>query len=151
MRRLTIAALLAPALLSGGPAGAQAARGQAPPAARTPATPSPTPQPAPTPEPPAPFEKELLRLAEVLGALAFLRPLCSAPDAEEWQKRMRALIEAEGTSPDRRDRLAGAYNRGYQAYALTYRSCTPSGEEAIQRYLREGEALSRAITARYGG
>ena len=43
---------------------------------------------------------------------------------------MKALIESEGVTPARRDRLAGAYNRGYRGYALTYRVCTPAAHEA---------------------
>lgn len=80
-----------------------------------------------------------------------LRPLCSAPDAAEWSRRMQVLLEAEGSTPGRKERLAGAYNRGYQAYALTYRVCTPSAQEASVRFLAEGEQLARSITGRYGG
>lgn len=109
-------------------------------------------EPAPAVEPPpAPYEKELLRLAEIMGSLAMLRPLCSAPDGSEWSRRMQILLEAEGTTPGRRERLAGAYNKGYQAYALTYRMCTPSAQEASVRFLSEGEQLARNITGRYGG
>lgn len=109
-------------------------------------------EPAPAVEPPpAPYEKELLRLAEIMGSLAMLRPLCSAPDGPEWGRRMQVLLEAEGTTPGRRERLAGAYNKGYQAYALTYRVCTPSAQEASVRFLAEGEHLARNITGRYGG
>ena len=109
-------------------------------------------EPAPPVEPPpAPYEKELLRLAEIMGALAMLRPLCTAPDGGEWSRRMKVLLEAEGTTPGRKERLAGAYNKGYQAYALTYRICTPSAQEASVRYLREGEQLARSIAGRYGG
>ena len=98
--------------------------------------------------PPPIYEPELLRLAQVMGSLAFLRALCEADDAEHWPERMRALIEAEG--PARAERLAGAYNRGYTTFALTYRICTPSAEMAIARYLEEGERLSRTIAGRYG-
>ena len=109
-------------------------------------------EPAPPVEPPpAPYEKELLRLAEIMGALAMLRPLYTAPDANEWSRRMQILLETEGTTPGRRERLAGAYNKGYQAYALTYRVCTPSAQEASVRFIREGEQLARNITGRYGG
>jgi uncharacterized protein (TIGR02301 family) len=106
----------------------------------------------PLPEaPPPPYEKELLRLSELLGSLAFLRTLCGGADAPEWQKRMQALMDAEGAVPARRDRLAGAYNRGYRGYAVTYRQCTPSAAEATARYLKEGEDLSRSLAGRYGG
>lgn len=109
-------------------------------------------EPAPAAEPPpAPYEKELLRLAEIMGSLALLRPLCAAADGPEWSRRMQVLLEAEGTTPGRRERLAGAYNKGYQAYALTYRACTASAQEASARYLAEGETLARNITGRYGG
>lgn len=101
--------------------------------------------------PPAPYEKELLRLSEIMGSLALLRPLCTASDGPEWSRRMQALLEAEGTTPGRRERLAGAYNKGYQAYALTYRICTASAQEASARFLREGELLARVISNRYGG
>lgn len=108
--------------------------------------------PAPPPEvPPPPYEKDLLRLSEVLGSLAFLRSLCGGADAPEWQKRMQALMDAEGASPTRRERLAGAYNRGYRGYAITYRVCTPSATEATARFLKEGEDLSRSLAGRYGG
>jgi uncharacterized protein (TIGR02301 family) len=126
-----------------------------PPAQQRPAPPPQQPQqaePAPAVEPPpAPYEKELLRLAEIIGSLALLRPLCTAPDASEWSRRMQFLLEAEGTTPGRRERLAGAYNKGYQAYALTYRVCTPSAQVASARFIKEGEQLARNITGRYGG
>jgi uncharacterized protein (TIGR02301 family) len=124
------------------------------PRAQTPAAPSQQQaQPAaPVVEPPpAPYEKELLRLAEIIGSLSFLRSLCSTPDAPEWPQKMQALLDAEGTTPGRRERLAGAYNKGYRAFSLTYRVCTPSATEATVRYVQEGDQLSRSITGRYGG
>jgi uncharacterized protein (TIGR02301 family) len=115
------------------------------------AAPPAEPAPASAEPPAAPYEKELLRLAEIMGSLALLRPLCTAPDAKEWSRRMQTLLEAEGTTPGRKERLAGAYNKGYQAFALTYRVCTASAQEASARYLREGELLARNIAGRYGG
>jgi uncharacterized protein (TIGR02301 family) len=120
------------------------------PAAPPKETPPPPAPPAPEP-PPAPYDKDLLRLSEIIGSLAFLRALCETGDAPEWPRRMQALIEAEGTTTGRRERLAGAYNRGYRGFALTYRVCTPSATEATARYIREGEQLSRSIAGRFGG
>jgi uncharacterized protein (TIGR02301 family) len=101
--------------------------------------------------PPAPYEPELLRLAEIIGSLSFLRSLCGTPDAPEWPQRMQALLDAEGTTPGRKERLAGAYNRGYRAFALTYRVCTASAGDATTRYVQEGDQLSRSLAGRYGG
>jgi uncharacterized protein (TIGR02301 family) len=100
---------------------------------------------------PAPYDRDLMRMSEIIGALAFLRTLCSAPDAADWPARMKALIESEGVTPARRDRLAGAYNRGYRGYALTYRVCTPAAHEAAARYVTEGDRLSHALAGRFGG
>jgi uncharacterized protein (TIGR02301 family) len=153
MRPVTVLIALLAGVLAATPAAAQQGRATAPPAGRAaPSGPAKPAEPAPPPEPPAPaYEKELLRLSEVVGSLAFLRSLCAGSDAAEWPKRMQALLEAEGTTPARRERLAGAYNRGYRGYALTYRICTPSAREATARYLKEGETLSRNLAGRFGG
>lgn len=94
------------------------------------------------------IEHNLTRLAEVMGSLAWLRDLCGAGDAHIWRDRISALVEAESVLPERKERLAGAYNSGYRAYSLTYKQCTPSAELAIQRYLREGASLTRALSSR---
>ena len=115
------------------------------------AAPKPAEPPAPAEPAPAPYDRDLMRLSEVVGALAFLRSLCAAPDAAEWPARMKAILDAEGVTANRRDRLAGAYNRGYRGYGLTYRICTPAADEASRRFLAEGERLSHAISGRFGG
>lgn len=96
------------------------------------------------------LDRDIFRLSEIAGSLALLRSLCEAPDADEWPKTMQSLLAAEGTSPDRRARLAGAYNHGYRNYAMTYRTCTASAKEAAARYLSESDRLSRSILNRYG-
>jgi uncharacterized protein (TIGR02301 family) len=108
-------------------------------------------EPAEPDAPPPPYEPQLLRLSEIMGALAFLRPLCGAPDGADWRARMASLIEAEANSTQRRDRLAGAFNKGYRGYALVYRTCTPSAEVIIARFLSEGGKLTRELTGRFGG
>ncbi len=92
----------------------------------------------------------MLKLAEIIGSLAFLRELCGE-DGQAFRRRMEALIEAEGTTPGRRDRMAGAYNRGYRAFAINYRTCTAAAEEAKARLAADGERLSRALAGRFGG
>jgi uncharacterized protein (TIGR02301 family) len=100
--------------------------------------------------PPPPYEKDLRRISEILGALHYLRPLCGADDGPAWRDKMRELIDAEGGPPDRRERLAGAFNEGYNGFQLTYRTCTPSADLAVRRYLAEGAKLTREIATRHG-
>ncbi len=150
MRRAAVLLAGVTALLAvAEPAFTQAQRRTAPPAQSAPAKPEEPPPPAEPP--PAPYERELLRLSEILGSLTFLRTLCGESDAAEWRRRMEALLETEGTTPGRRERLAGAYNRGYRGFALTYRTCTPNAHAAVARYVREGEGLSRTLAGRFGG
>jgi uncharacterized protein (TIGR02301 family) len=141
MLALLVLALAAPAL-------AQTPRPQQrpAPAVAPPAAPEPPPEP-----PPAPYEPDLLRLAEIMGSLAYLRGLCGGPEAAGWRDKMLALVESEGRSPARKERLAGAYNRGFRAYALTHRACSPTAEEATARLGIDGERLSRALAGRFGG
>ncbi len=131
--------LLGGVLFAGGPANAQGTA--KPPAASA----------EPDEPPPAPYEGELLRLSEIMGALAYLRDLCSKRDGTEWHKQMAALLEAEGTTKARRARLAGAYNRGFRGFENTYRTCTENAELVIQRYLDEGRKIARDAASRFGG
>ena len=106
--------------------------------------------PEPPSEPPPPiYEDQLLRLAEILGSLSFLRGLCGAPDAEAWRDEMRALLAAEHPGPARQARLVGRFNHGFETFNAVYRSCTPSAERAINRYLAEGQRLAEDVRSRY--
>jgi uncharacterized protein (TIGR02301 family) len=98
---------------------------------------------------PAPFDGDLFRLAEILGALHYLRALCGANEGQKWREQMQALLDAEAPSGERRARLVVNFNRGYSGFQQTYRSCTPAAGLAVRRYLEEGAKISREITARY--
>jgi uncharacterized protein (TIGR02301 family) len=111
----------------------------------------PPPPPPPPPERPAPYEPQLLRLSEVMGILTFMNTLCRTADGEQWRRRMVTLLETEGQASGRKERLAGAYNRGYQTYQYAYNSCTPNARLVIERSLDEGERLTRELTTRFSG
>ncbi len=90
-----------------------------------------------------------MRLAEILGSLHFLRNLCGE-QGSDWREEMQHLIDAEHPDADRKARFVASFNRGYRAFETSYTSCTASAAEAIRRYTREGEDLSRDIATRYG-
>ena len=98
---------------------------------------------------PAPYDRDLQRLAEILGSLHYLRGLCGANEGAKWRNEMQALLDAETPSGERRDRLTASFNRGYRGFQQTYRTCTPAADLVIRRYLEEGSKISREITARY--
>jgi uncharacterized protein (TIGR02301 family) len=97
----------------------------------------------------APYEADMQRLAEILGALHYLRAICGANEGQTWRNEMQALIDADAPGGDRRERLIGSFNRGYRGFQQTYRTCTPAANIAIRRYLDEGAKIARDITARY--
>ncbi|HEY4193043.1 MAG TPA: TIGR02301 family protein [Mesorhizobium sp.] len=97
----------------------------------------------------APFEPGLMRLAEILGSLHFLRNLCGE-SGEQWRGEMEKLLQSENPDPERRARFIARFNRGYRSFGGTYTQCTASAREAIRHYMQEGGDLSRDIASRYG-
>jgi len=97
----------------------------------------------------APYDADLRRLSEILGALHFLRGICGSNEGQKWRNEAQALIDAEAPSGDRHERMVASFNRGYRAFQQSYRTCTPAADFAIRRYLEEGAKIAREITARY--
>ncbi len=97
----------------------------------------------------SPFEGQLVRLAEILGSLHYLRNLCGE-EGQDWRNRMEQLLEAENPNDARRARLVASFNRGYRSFETSYGACTESAIAAINRYVREGEALTRDTATRFG-
>src|SRR6516164_6167575 len=105
--------------------------------------------PANAQDAPAPFDGDLQRLAEILGTLHYLRGICGSNEGGKWRNEMQALIDAETPTGDRRARMIAGFNRGYNGFQQTYRTCTPAALVAIRRYIDEGSKISRDLTARY--
>jgi uncharacterized protein (TIGR02301 family) len=119
-----------------------------------PAAPKPPPQAAAPTQPavqdlPAPYDHDLQRLSEILGALHFLRGICNSDEGQKWRTEAQALIDAEAPGGNRREQMIAGFNRGYRGFQQTYRSCTPAADVVIRRYLEEGAKIARDITARY--
>jgi uncharacterized protein (TIGR02301 family) len=112
--------------------------------------PPPVEAPAPVESPP-PYEPQLLRLAEIIGALSYLRDLCGAGDGATFRAEFANLLETEGTSPERKETLAGAFNRGFRDYEMTYRACTPAARVVVARFLDEAARIAKDVAARWAG
>lgn len=97
-----------------------------------------------------PYEAELLRLAEILGAIHFIDTACETADAQVWRDRMIALVEAEAPSPERRAKLVDRFNRGYRGFAEVHRGCTDSARLLRENYLREGAEITDELQSRFG-
>jgi uncharacterized protein (TIGR02301 family) len=87
----------------------------------------------------------------MMGALAYLRDLCGQNDSADFQAKMAALLDAESIAGQRRDLLAGAYNKGFRDYATSYRACGPAAHAVIEHYLAETARIAADLVSRYGG
>jgi uncharacterized protein (TIGR02301 family) len=111
---------------------------------------SPLAQSEPSSEPSAdpdarPYDAQIYRLSEIVGAVHYLRELCGAEEAQAWRNQMRDLVNAEGTSALRRARLVDSFNKGYRGYARTYRTCTRPAVQAITRFMQQGASIADAL------
>lgn len=96
-----------------------------------------------------PYEKELLRLSEILGSLHYLRNLCGE-EGPIWRNEMQKLIEIEKPDEASRARMIANFNRGYRSYSETYRNCTQTAVQVIESYTEEGGKIAEAMSGRYG-
>jgi uncharacterized protein (TIGR02301 family) len=98
-------------------------------------------QPAPSPE----YDRQLMRLAEILGAVHHLREICKANEGQLWREQMIKLLSAERPTAARRARLIKNFNQGYRSYKRTYRLCNQAANLAINRFVREGAGLAQSM------
>ncbi|MBU2532413.1 MAG: TIGR02301 family protein [Alphaproteobacteria bacterium] len=91
------------------------------------------------------YDNRLMRLAEIMGAVHYLRELCDGSDGQRWRDAVNELIKTEGTSALRRATIARRFNLGYRSYRRTYRRCTPSARNTITRFFKEAIEISEAL------
>jgi uncharacterized protein (TIGR02301 family) len=100
---------------------------------------------APPPPDDRPYDDKLMRLAEILGAIHYLRELCGAQEGQVWREQMKEILRNEGTTAVRRAKLVNAFNDGYRGYRRTYRTCTQSATLATNRFSSEGATIAAAL------
>jgi len=95
-----------------------------------------------------PYQKEMQRLTLIFGSLYFLQPLCGF-EKTDWRTQASELIELDRPDDDRKQRLMGAFNQGYNSYKKTYNSCTSSANQARWRLLNEAYEATNEIRTRF--
>lgn len=100
---------------------------------------------APPPPDDRPYDNKLMRLAEILGAVHYLRELCGADEGQMWRDQMEEILKNEGTTAVRRAKLVNKFNDGYRGYRRTYRTCTQSATLATKRFSKEGAQIAASL------
>lgn len=109
------------------------------------AAPAPGSNPSGASDDSRPYDSKLLRLAELLGSIHYLRELCGANEGQFWRDTMQELMKSEGFTPARQARLTASFNQGYRSYSRTYNVCTPTARAAIARFLSEGSEIADGL------
>jgi uncharacterized protein (TIGR02301 family) len=101
----------------------------------------------PPPPDDRPYDNKLMRLAEILGAVHYLRELCGAGEGQLWRDEMKDILRNEGTTAVRRAKLVNSFNDGYRGYRRTYRTCTQSAMLATRRFSTEGAQIAASLAS----
>ncbi len=92
-----------------------------------------------------PYDAQLLRLSEILGAIHYLRELCGAEEGQLWREQMKEILRSEGSTAIRRAKLVQSFNKGYRGYRRTYRACNESAKTAIDHFMEESADLTSVL------
>jgi uncharacterized protein (TIGR02301 family) len=103
------------------------------------------------PELPLVYEPQLLRLSETLGVIAYMSQLCGDVSSDAWRLRAEQLMEAESSTQARKERLAGAFNRGFAGHQAAHRTCGERSRLVIERQLQQAREIAKDISNRFGG
>lgn len=103
---------------------------------------------APAQETDESYDDQLLRLAEILGAIHHLRDICGFDEGQLWREKMLELLEVEDPPGQFRARMIASFNNGYRGFRRTYLSCTGSAKTAETRFLTEGAQIAADLTIR---
>ena len=95
--------------------------------------------------------REMMRLAEVLGAVHYLRPLCGSHEGQKWRNQMIRMLDSVPTSGDEKQVLISHFNIFYYRYRDAYPHCTRHAVKDANRLVSEGQRLAEALARRgYG-
>ena len=91
------------------------------------------------------YERDILKLSQILGAIHHLRAICNANEGQLWRQKMVELLETEAPSPQRRTLLVQRFNQGYRSHQLTFVKCTKKARARVQKFVKEGAMLADRI------
>jgi len=95
--------------------------------------------------------REMMRLAEVLGAVHYLRPLCGSHEGQKWRDQMIRMLQSVRTSGDDQQVLISHFNIFYYRYRDAYPRCTGDAVRDANRLVAEGQRLAQTLALRgYG-
>ena len=103
---------------------------------------------APPPPDDRPYDNKLMRLAEILGAVHYLRELCGAQEGQIWRDQMKEILRNEGTTAVRRAKLVNASMTAIAATGAPTAPAPSRRRSPPSRFSSEGRHDRRLARAR---
>jgi uncharacterized protein (TIGR02301 family) len=99
-----------------------------------------------------PYDKSLLELLDVLGALAHLEAICQTEQSDQTplKDHIEALVESEGFTPERRKSLIVRFNQSFRAVASSHIQCTTQSRKLMSAYHQKAFELADSISSLHG-
>ncbi|MEM8784814.1 MAG: TIGR02301 family protein [Pseudomonadota bacterium] len=88
------------------------------------------------------YQAQMVELAEILGHLHHLRPLCVQREDQVWRNQMTELIQLENPPRERRNEIIKQFNAGFEAAQSQYRSCNQAAQLRARALAQTGERLT---------
>jgi len=95
-----------------------------------------------------PYQQEMERLANIMGALYHLDELC-LNSTIDWRQEFADLMELDEVDEDRQERLTAAFNNGYLDFSRLHVRCTANAETVTRRFVVEGAEITKNIHTRF--
>lgn len=92
------------------------------------------------------YERNLLRLSEILGAMHHLQQVCGKHDDQNWRNQMMEVMKVERVKGDKKQRLTDTFNRSYMQHQELFTSCTQAADRYIDAFVGEGTELTEWLS-----
>ncbi len=91
---------------------------------------------------------QLLRIAEIMGAVHYLHGQCDRNDNQTWRNNMARLIELEQPTQETRTLMIERFNAAYETQRQRFRKCNKKRAREAARLAQEGELLAADMARR---
>jgi len=88
----------------------------------------------------------LVRIAEIMGGLHYLRGICDKENNQVWRGNMLRLLDLEQPPQDVRERMVSRFNSYFDREKRSYSTCNRKTTREIKRLAGEGQQLTSELT-----
>ncbi len=91
-------------------------------------------------------QTRLVRIAEIMGGLHYLRGICDKENNQVWRGNMLRLLDLEQPPQDVRERMVSRFNSYFDREKRSYSTCNRKTTREIKRLAGEGQQLTSELT-----